>query len=322
MTKVSVIVPVHNTGIKLRKCLDSLTHQTYSNLEIIVIDDASTENIQEHIAAYKESIIFHRSEKQLKPGGARNKGLSYATGEYVCFFDSDDWGDLNLIETTVEYMLSNDADIGMYTLKRSYDTPMENPIYKCKYDTLVTLSGEMAFKIVTGEYDMGVKVIPPVTNKIFKRSFLENNQIVFAENLFYEDLLFTVETFLQSKKIICIPNAIYHHYRRPGSIIQSIERTHIDDYFKVAEKIYDFMIEKNYFHQYKFNYYKFIERYHNLIIRQIFEFSTSEVEKKQLLSYSFKKLKEKISYDDYFEYKTAEELRQHIQPQVKSTAIL
>lgn len=319
-SKISVIIPVHNTGKYLKKCLDALSHQTYNNMEIIIIDDASTEDIKSIVDLY-DNIIFFRSEINLKPGGARNLGISLATGKYISFCDSDDWPDLNLYSKCVETMDKTDAEIGMYTLVRSYDCPIDPPIYKCKYDEEIIINGEIAFRIVTGEYDMGVKVIPPVTNRIIKKSFLDSFNIKFKENLYYEDLLFTTETLLSAKKVVCIPNVKYNHYKRPGSIVQSIEKQHINDFFEVFSLIEDYLNCNELWNQYRFNFFKFLERYHNLIIRQIFEYKINESEKKELLSYSFLRFKNSVCFDDYFEFKSAEEIRQHIQPHIKDTSI-
>lgn len=139
MIKVSIIIPAHNTEEYLKKCLDSMINQTIKDIEIIVVDDASEPPIKSEIYKEYDNIIFLRNDTALRPGGARNRGLDIARGEYVSFCDSDDWVDLNLYEYVVKYMDSSNADIGMVSMKRNANH-LKNHIYKCKYEQLYTLS--------------------------------------------------------------------------------------------------------------------------------------------------------------------------------------
>ena len=102
MQKISVIVPVYNTEKYIKKCLDSIINQTYSNIEIIIINDGSTDNseliINEYLKEYPDKIKYYKKEN----GGlsdARNYGVTKATGDYICFVDSDDYIDINLFES-------------------------------------------------------------------------------------------------------------------------------------------------------------------------------------------------------------------------------
>lgn len=319
--EVSIVIPVYNTKDYLRICIDSILIQTYPNIKIIVIDDASDDNILDIIENYRNNkIVFHRLNKNQGPGGARNEGLKLATGKYIMFCDSDDWLDIHYVKTSVKYMEKSNADIGMTTLKRNY-SDTEQTIYKCKYDDYFKISGDIAIKCVTGQYDMGFTVIPPVTNKIYNLSFLRENNLTFIASTLYEDLLFCIETFTLSTIIIGIPNVIYHHYKRKNSIVQSFSLKHIDDFETIFINIKQFWLNKNLYNIYKHNYYKFLERFYNLVVRQIFEFVSLEEQKKEFLSYSFEKMKNLIIFDEYLEYSTAEQLRQHIQPHIKDTTI-
>ena len=96
--QLTVIIPVFNTMEYLKKCLDSIVNQTLKEIEIIVVDDASTQDIYSFLKREypkAESIKYIRNNQSLKPGGARNKGIKIAQGKYIAFCDSDDWLDLN-----------------------------------------------------------------------------------------------------------------------------------------------------------------------------------------------------------------------------------
>ena len=161
--KVSVIIPVYNTKKYLKKCIDSLLNQTLKNIEIIVVDDASTEDIRSILSSEypnDPNIIYLRNEISQKPGGARNRGIKIARGEFISFCDSDDWVDLNLYETAVDYMENYSADIGMYSMIREYDNKTQNEVYKCRYKQMYLLNSDIAIKILSGQYHMGIKIAP------------------------------------------------------------------------------------------------------------------------------------------------------------------
>ncbi|MCD1259243.1 glycosyltransferase family 2 protein [Paenibacillus athensensis] len=321
--KVSIIVIVSDTEKHLEKCLDSLVHQTIKQTEIIVVDDCSINDPRTILEKYytDERVQFIRLDSKKGPGGARNKGLSLSTGTYIGFCDSDDWLDLNFYETAVNFMEQESADVGTCGLVRNYDVELQEKVYKCKYDSLIPLNGETAFKIMTKQYDYGIHIVPSSVNKIYKREFILQHNLFFLEHVYYEDLLFSFKMMLNAKKVICIPSTYYHHYKRIGSIVQSFSQKHIDDFYEVFLQIRKYLKENHLYERYQFNYYKFGEQFYNLIIRQMFEYVHNEEERKSYMRYSFSRIKELIEFEEYLEYATAEKLRQHIQPHLKSTTI-
>lgn len=114
--KVTVVLPIYNVEAYLERCIISVVNQTYRNLEIILVDDGSTDGcpkICEHWAKKDNRIIVvHKKNEGL--GMARNTGIDYATGKYICFFDSDDYVASNMIEKCYEKVNSNNADIVVY----------------------------------------------------------------------------------------------------------------------------------------------------------------------------------------------------------------
>lgn len=320
---ISVIVPVRNTKEYLPICLDTMRSQTISSLEVLIIDDCSDQNIRKIVEPYLSDSRFryYRLEQCLGPGGARNAGLDAASGKYIGFCDSDDWVDLNFYETAVKFMDRSGADIGMCTLMRETDGSAGDHIYKCKYDQAINLSPDIAIKIMTYQYDAGIKVIPPCTNKIYRKAFLDRFHVRFQNHMYFQDVLFAFQTFLQAGKIICIPNVRYHHFRRPDSIIQSFSSKHIDDFAQLFSLISAFLKEKGLYEQYQHNYYKLCEHFYNIIVREIFQFVQTENEKKQYLRASFVAFKQVVNLDEYLEYTTAEKLRQHIQPHILDTTL-
>ena len=322
--KISVIIAAHNTENYIKKCLDSVLNQTLKEIEIIIIDDASTDSTSNIIIEYESkypNIIYKRLEKSCGPGTARNKAISIATGKYISFIDSDDWIDLNYLQYMYERAESVGADIVASGQIREFDYYKKHPIYKCYYNQEYTLSGDIAFRIMTNEYQYGIKFIPSALNKIYNRSFIIENSLFFAENIYFEDQPFSYTCTLAAKKILCVPNVLYHHYKRPGSIVQSFTTKNIDDMISAYEIIRDYLRENDIYLKYRYNYYSSLQHFYNLIVRQIFEFVLDEYERKFYLKYSLEKLKSVMNIDEYLDFLSAEELRKHIQPYLDDTTI-
>ena len=323
MIKVSIIIPAHNTAEYLKKCLDSMINQTIKDIEIIVVDDASEPPIKPTIyEEYKEydNIIFLRNDIALRPGGARNRGLDIARGQYVSFCDSDDWVDLNLYENVVKYMDSSNADIGMVSMKRNADH-LKNHIYKCKYEQLYTLSSATAIHILSGNYDMGINIVPACINKIYRRNFIEKINARFEEDIYFQGILYSILTFLSAKKIICVPHVTYHHYLRIKSITQSFDRKHIQDFKECFKRMKLYFEKAGVFEKYASDYYRILEIYLNVLVSELFEYVYDEEIQKKFIQEILKAMREVVNFDDYIKYITAEKLRQHIQPHIKLSLI-
>ena len=322
--KISVIIATHNTENYIKKCLDSILNQTLKDLEIIIIDDASTDNTPSILSDYAkkhQNITIQIQKESYGPGTARNNALFIAKGEYISFIDSDDWIDLNYFEFMYNRAQATNADIVACGLIREYDYLLKSPVYKCYYDREYCFTGEIAFRIMTWEYNYGLKFIPSALNKIYRREFLEKNSLKFAENIYFEDQPFSYTCTLAAQKVLCVPDVLYHHYKRTGSIVQSFSTKNVDDMMTAYIIIRNFLKDKGIYEKYQFNYYSSLQHFYNLIVRQIFEFVLGEEERKIYLKYSFKRLKEIIDINEYIDFLSAEEIRRHIQPEIEDTTI-
>lgn len=320
---ISVIVIVKDTRDYLKKCLDSVINQSYRDLQIIVVDDHSNDKSDDIISEYAKTldITYFYLDNDIGPGGARNYGLKYAIGEYICFLDSDDWIDLDYLSTAEKIMSEKQADIGMCGLVRNYDSASYKPVYKCQYQSTHSLNGTTAFRMLSGQYDFGIIVSPSPVNKLYRHSLLKDNSIQFLEKVYYEDVLFAFQTLLTDCRVVTIPDVYYHHYRRNGSIVQSLTKRHFDDFEVVFNSVRSFLKNYNFYNDYIFNYYKVLERFYNLLIRQVFQFSQNDEEKKYWMKYSFSKLKKLIDIDEYIAYFSAEDIRRHLQPYITDTTL-
>lgn len=320
---LSVIIPVYNTEDYLEKCIDSVLNQSLSSIEIIVINDKShgdTDSIMKKYAS-ETKIKYHKFLKNKGLSAARNFGIQLAKGEYVIFCDSDDWVDLFLYEKMYKSILSTRAEIAVCGILKEFPSGQE-PVIKAKFDNDIVLQNDMAFKVMTFQYQMGITITPAAYIKMVRKSFLIQNDISFLEGVYYEDLLYSFQLLIKAQKVVCVPAYYYHYLRRDNSIILSISQKHIDSFKKVFLEIKKFLILEGLYETYKCNYYSFGERFYNLIIRQIFEFEKDDKVKKELIEYSLESLKELIVLSEFFEYSSAEKIRKHLQPYIEDTRII
>jgi len=212
MKKVSIIVPIYNEEKNLKKCIDSLINQTYKNLEIILLNDGSTDKSKEIIDSYKDKRIIAIHKKNTGISDTRNIGIDKSTGAYIMFVDSDDYIELNCIEKLMKIIDEEESDIVMfnYYLETS-NKKIEIRLPKIEAHTLKEDENLLA-KIHLG----------PCT-KIFKKELIKNNY--FPLHLKYEDVPVVVEALINAKKISFINDFLYHYaIKKSGETITRDER--------------------------------------------------------------------------------------------------
>ena len=216
---ISIIVPIYNTGAFLRECIDSIVGQSYSDYELILVDDGSTDEcsiIEEHYAEkYDNIMILHSNSGCVS--SARNMGIEHAKGKYILFVDSDDYLKPDCLkilhETITKFPEADFVQAPFSVLAKSNITPRSK-----RFETL----DKYANRIWNGiDYlTMMTFTITYPWNSLIRRSFLENAQLRFNPNLTaQEDLLFIVEIFINGAKGILIKEPTYvYRFGRDGSL--------------------------------------------------------------------------------------------------------
>ena len=205
---ISIIIPVYNTGPYLKKCIDSVLNQTLENIEIIIINDASTDNSLSIIKEYekKDSRIKVVSLSENTMGGAgipSNIGILQAKGEYIGFVDSDDWLELEMFEILYKDAIIHDSDYTFcdFMLFNEKTRKITPPNDKCHWDNLSATDKSSLLKIS-----------PVPWRKLYKRSFLMDNNLRFPEgDFFYEDTPFHFMVTLKAKRISFVDISLYYH---------------------------------------------------------------------------------------------------------------
>ena len=239
MIKVSVIIPVFNTEKYINKCLSSLVNQTLDDIEIICVNDGSTDNSLEIIEkiANNDARIKIINQKHKKQGAARNAGLKIAEGEYIGFVDSDDWIDLNYYEMLYNTAKKYDADIALATNVR---------IGNGKTKKRLEITEEKTAETLQEKIDIGNQVKNPCpTNKIYRHSMLKDNNIIWPEGVFCEDKLFTIQAIYYANKIVTVPDVNYYYFRNPNSTVHTKSEKHTLDKNNAKKAVLNFLREQN-----------------------------------------------------------------------------
>lgn len=214
---LSVIVPVYNVEIYLQKCLDSIIDQSFKNLEIIIVNDGSTDSSPEICDCYakKDSRIKVIHQKNAGVSVARNKGMQVATGDYLTFVDSDDWLELNMYETMIAtFQDENPSDVFMcdfIKVKIGSNEEISSTLRSGSYSKLQIISELYPTLIVTEKF--GRIPIISVWSCMFRSSFLKNNNIRFDASLMYsEDYLFMAEVMTKATSFFYLKEKYLYNY--------------------------------------------------------------------------------------------------------------
>ena len=226
---ISVIVPIYNTEHYLRQCIDSILNQTYRELEILLIDDGSSDGSGEICDEYgridTRIRVFHTENKGLS--AARNLGLREAKGDYIAFVDSDDWLETNMYDALLQN-LGKTSDISTCGVRREYLGSY------CDYNMYNTVfSRQEAIQALTCGFSSAV------WNKLYKKTCWEG--VWFPEQHVYEDMLVIYKVFLNSNSVSCTSNILYHYRMRNGSITNTQTIDNLKDYWRAFHIRYIFL---------------------------------------------------------------------------------
>lgn len=246
---VSVIVPVYNVELYIEECLESIVKQNYQTLQIIVVDDGSTDTSNQKIKPYLlDSRVQFIEQANKGLSGARNTGLEAAIGKYVLFVDSDDYLELTTIEELVELMEEKQTDLIRFN-GRAFLDKLNEPIEQNNYDFSHRL--QEGKKYTQDIFEANRRTFAsPVYLYMVKREVLVKNFICFYEGILHEDELFTTQVFLNSTSMLYV-NAFYYYRRyRENSIMtnQSQERLQrtFDSYLTIYEELKKLYLKSEY----------------------------------------------------------------------------
>jgi len=240
---VSVVVAVYNVEKYLTQCLDSLANQTLTNVEIIVVNDASTDNSIEIINDYKArypTIRVVNCGFNRGLASVRNIGMKHAKGEYIAFTDGDDWADVRMCEEMYRRASEDDADVLIADAKVFYE---DSKTFGQFFDQHIrqTLDPRLRTMIFELRGEPRILLLEPVAwTKIYKRSFLKEHAIQFEDGMnSYEDMCFHFWVLLKATRISLTDKTfLFYRQNRPGQISGRTSRK-VFEVFAVFRKIHD-----------------------------------------------------------------------------------
>ncbi|MCG5538611.1 glycosyltransferase family 2 protein [Halorhodospira sp. 9622] len=217
--KISVIIPAYNTELYVKEALESVAQQDHPNIELICIDDASEDGTADAIRSFEpkfNEFILLQQPTRLGPGAARNIGLQKASGDYIAFLDSDDLMAPNMMSELLTSLLAHDADMALCRIKKFSNKTGElfpndnNPEELQQYE-----NNAFSWKDLQGGV-FNLRFI--CVNRLYRKAFLERNQIHFPEGIFYEDLPFTYACLFSARRVAYTTETYYLNRRfREGS---------------------------------------------------------------------------------------------------------
>lgn len=225
MAKISVIVPIYNIDEYIGACINSILNQTFKEFELILVDDGSTDDSGNICDFYKgvdeRIIVVHKENGGLSD--ARNTGIEYASGEFLCFIDGDDFISEEALRSMHNSIIDTDSDISICNMVRYYsggDTenfykPIEKMNVLKEYDRFETLNQ------------------PSVCNKMFKRTLFNN--VRFPLRKYYEDTFIYHELLFNAKQVVLTGKCSYYYRSRRGSILYE---SYSKKYFDFVEAVY------------------------------------------------------------------------------------
>ena len=238
--KVSVIIPVYNTEKYLAEAINSIINQTLREIEVIVVNDGSTDNSAKILEefAQKDSrikILTHDKNKGLSE--ARNTGMKEIRGEYLYFFDSDDILELDCLELCYEKSKADNLDFLFFDAMTFYDKYDKSDL-KLNYQRTMGLE----LKVYTGVEILEILLKKetykdPVWLNFIKTSYLTKLNLSFVPRIYHEDVLFTLQLYIQAIRVGFISRSFFHRRMRGNSIMGKLSVKNIDDTLLIVQEI-------------------------------------------------------------------------------------
>ena len=228
--KVSVIIPVYNTAKYLRQCLDSVAGQTLEDIEIICIDDGSTDEspniLQEYAQRDRRFRIFH--QQNLFAGVARNTGIDHARGDYLVFWDSDDYFDPRALKLMYERAKQDDADICVCGASRYFEETGD-VIPNDKYLDSGRLPDDPAFNRRSNPDYILTFTTVMLWNKMYSRAFVGREHLRFPPRRYAEDAPFSVQALLKADRIVVVQEyLVTYRVGRADSLVGTLDKSPTD----------------------------------------------------------------------------------------------
>lgn len=290
MINLSIVVPVYNVEKYIQECISSLLEQTLENIEILVVNDGTKDRSIDIVRTFNDERIVILEKENGGLSSARNYGLKHAKGEYVCFFDSDDFIDgKDSYKTMFEMAKRDDLDIlnGVFSWYYSKNNIKRDSRYEFVAQKIPMTGREYLKKTLRCNNYLAI-----ACTQIYKRKFLLENKLIFKEGIYHEDEEFTPRTLLKAKRVNVIPLNFYMYRQREGSIMSTKgNQKRINDLFNTIRELTD-LIDKEDDKELKFVFRSYMI---GMVLVYAHMYRLKKVPKDLRKKYTYSKLKRNIS---------------------------
>lgn len=228
--KVSIIIPIFNCEKHLRRCLGSVISQSFKNIEIILVNDGSTDNCgticDEYASVDPRVLVIHQQNQGLS--GARNSGLKVVTGDYLTFVDSDDFLNQTLIETLLNLCLSNQSEVAQCAFKKGCSSTFKRNTKNIRINKYSNREALLSKKLK----------VATACGKLYAKHLFDN--ITFPFGKAYEDEFTTYKLIYSSKYVSITNQKLYYYFQSTGSIMRNNERELSLDFIDAYNERMDF----------------------------------------------------------------------------------
>ena len=272
--KISIIIPCYNVEAYIDRCFSSLKNQTlgFDQMELIFINDASTDGTLDKLSAleaqYPDNIIIIHFPENRRQGTARNVALDYASAPYIGYVDSDDWVEHTMFEKMVSAIETYNCDFVECRWDLAKDENRKTAIKKLGQPGYLDLSNPS-----TKSEFIGIQIgLTALWNKVFKKSFLIENDIFCPEQIRYEDIFFCYLAFLYAKSYYRIDEPLYHYFVNPEGTVQRRNQEYQFDKMDIALGFLQTCKERGLMESYKDDIeWMFLEKYYVYMLWEVFE---------------------------------------------------
>lgn len=231
--KVSIIIPVYDVEKYINRCIESVVNQTYTNLEIILVNDGSPDGCPQICDNWAEKdkrvVVIHKENGGLSD--ARNVGIDGATGVFISFIDSDDIIAPNMIEFLYYSLVNNDADIAITTMNPFCE---KLPLFTKENDIICDFADKILYEIMCKSFHW------EACGKLYKIALFDNG-LRFIKGKLCEDLHFTLRVFAEAERAVYCDNAMYGYFQRNDSIMGKTKISISKDLIDVLQSNSDFI---------------------------------------------------------------------------------
>lgn len=264
--RVSVIVPVYNVEKYIKRTIESIIHQTYEKLDIIIVNDGSLDGTGEICEKYANQDsrirLFNQDNQGLSE--ARNKGINNAEGEYIVFIDGDDFIHPQMIELLLKSLLDNSADISVCSYEKTYENnTFDLPL--CKEEKITKYKCYSFEEAIGCLFNSNTYVTFTVAwNKLYRREIFDD--IRYPKGRIHEDEFVIYRIFSNANKVVYIDNKLYFYLQRDGSIMSEPFSVKRFDKIVAYQERADFLLERHIYefqavNTYLYQYYSYLLKY-------------------------------------------------------------